>query len=124
MSLNTTRAKTVGLNKAPVTPPVKASKIKDPAKKSHYFKDLITAFKNGDKYVRLSALFMGTGYIARKQVIKGILVQLLQILYILAIIFYAGPSFAKFDTLGTVRRSGLIPESITMTIPSSFFLTL
>ena len=103
MSLNTTRAKTVGLNKAPVTPPVKASKIKDPAKKSHYFKDLITAFKNGDKYVRLSALFMGTGYIARKQVIKGILVQLLQILYILAIIFYAGPSFAKFDTLGTVE---------------------
>ena len=53
-----------------------------------YFRDLIAAFKNGDKYVRLSSVAMGTGYIARKQVIKGILVFLVQILFILSMIFF------------------------------------
>ncbi len=68
-----------------------------------YFRDLIAAFKNGDKYVRLSSVAMGTGYIARKQVIKGILVFLVQILFILSMIFFAAPNFAKFGTLGTVE---------------------
>lgn len=68
-----------------------------------YFKDLGTAIAKGDVSVKLSMLFMGAGYTFHKQVIKGILVTLIEIAFILMCILYAAPNLAKFGTLGTVQ---------------------
>lgn len=68
-----------------------------------YFKDLGTAIAKGDWSVKLSMLFMGAGYTFHKQVIKGILVTIIEIAFIMMCIFYAAPNLAKFGTLGTVQ---------------------
>ena len=68
-----------------------------------YFKDLVTAIAKGDWSVKLSMLFMGAGYTFHKQVIKGILVTIIEIAFIMMCIFYAAPNLAKFGTLGTVQ---------------------
>ena len=46
---------------------------------------------------------MGAGYTFHKQVIKGILMTLIEIAFIIMCIFYAAPNLAKFGTLGTVQ---------------------
>lgn len=68
-----------------------------------WFKNFGTAVVKGDAAVKLSLLVMGTGYFARKQIIKGIIMTVTQILFVLFCIFYAAPNLAKFGTLGTVQ---------------------
>ena len=69
----------------------------------HYFSDLGRAISKGDIWVKLSMLWMGAGYVGRKQIIRGILVTALQGLFVVMCIFYAAPFLAKFGTLGTVE---------------------
>lgn len=82
-----------------------------------YFKDLGTAITKGDAYVKMSMLFMGAGYTGHKQVIKGILVTLLEIAFIAVCVLYAAPNLAKFGTLGTVQfEKKLDPLTLQTTV--------
>lgn len=69
----------------------------------NYFKDLWLSFTKGDKYVKLSALFLGVGFFKRKQTGKGIIYAFLQLLFILFMIFIGIPNLVKLSTLGTVE---------------------
>lgn len=68
-----------------------------------YFRDLGIALAKGDIWVKLSAIIMGAGYFARKQIIKGLLVMLVEAAFILMLVFFGLPNLAKFDTLGDVQ---------------------
>ena len=57
-------------------------------------------FLKGDYKTRLSFLVMGSGSFLNKQVAKGLLYTVFQVIYILLMVFFFGPYLAKFDTLG------------------------
>ena len=78
-----------------------------------YFKDLGTCLSEGSTCVKLSTVFMGLGHIYNYQFIKGILVFLVQALFIVYLIFAAAPNLAKFSTLGTVKREAIF-DPLTM----------
>ncbi len=93
-----------------------------------YWRDLGIALKEGDIWVKLSTIFMGAGYIARKQIIKGIIVMIIEVLFILMCIFFAAPYLSKFGTLGTVRREQVFDpvtmQSSTNDYDNSFLILL
>jgi len=67
------------------------------------FREIKEAFTKGDIWVKLSAIFMGAGYFARKQIINGIIMMLVEVGFIAMVGFYSIPYLAKFSTLGTVQ---------------------
>lgn len=69
----------------------------------NYFKNIGIAFVRGDVWVKLSAVLMGAGYFARKQVMNGIIMFLVEALFAVLCVGYAAPNLAKFGTLGTVQ---------------------
>lgn len=68
-----------------------------------YFKDFGVAFAKGDIWVKLSAVLMGAGYFVRKQVVNGIIMCLVEVMFVVLCVGYAAPNLAKFGTLGTVQ---------------------
>ena len=68
-----------------------------------FFKDFGVAVAKGDLGVKASLLIMGAGYFAKRQVIKGIIMTLVEAAFVLMCMFYAAPSLAQFGTLGTVQ---------------------
>lgn len=94
----------------------------------NYFKDFGIAFVKGDVWVKVSAVLMGAGYIARKQVINGIIMFLVEALFAVLCIGYAAPNLAKFGTLGTVQFEQVFdPLTMTSTIndyDNSFLILL
>lgn len=78
-----------------------------------YFIDFGEAVKKGDIYTKLSLIFMGSGYFARKQIVNGILMMCVEISFILLTIFYGIPYLSKFSTLGTVQYS-MVFDPLTM----------
>ena len=69
-----------------------------------YFKDFFDSIKNGDIWTRSSLLVLGAGYFGRKQIVKGILMTLIEIGFILFTICFSFPYILKLGTLGTVQR--------------------
>lgn len=71
----------------------------------NFFKEFIDAVKKGDGAVKASLIVMGTAYWKRKQIIKGILVTLLEIAVILYTVLIGLPYIRQLGTLGTVERA-------------------
>lgn len=69
-----------------------------------FFVNLGEAITKGDIWVKLSILIWGAGYIARKQVLRGILMTVLEFGMIAYLAVGAAPYLSKFGTLGTVVR--------------------
>nr|WP_296032449.1 sugar ABC transporter permease [uncultured Dorea sp.] len=69
-----------------------------------FFQEFGHAVSNGDSGVKASLLLTGAGYWKRHQIIKGILVTLLEIAVILYNIFIGIPYIGKLGTLGTVQQ--------------------
>ena len=67
------------------------------------FKDFGEGIAKGDAWVKLSLLVMGAGYMGRGQVIKGILVTLVEAVFALYMAAVGVPYLSKFGTLGTVQ---------------------
>lgn len=67
------------------------------------FKDFGEGIAKGDAWVKLSLLVMGAGYIGRGQVIKGILITLVEAVFALYMAAVGVPYLSKFGTLGTVQ---------------------
>ena len=80
----------------------------------NYFKEFGTAVAKGDIGVKLSLLIMGAGYIARKQIINGLIMIALEAVFLITCVFYAVPNLAKFGTLGTVQFEQVF-DPLTMT---------
>lgn len=90
-------------------------KILDWLKK--YFVDFGKSVAKGDIWTKLSLVVMGAGYIGRKQIVKGILITLLEVIIILAEIFVTGPYMLKLNTLGTVQREEILDlTTLTKTV--------
>ena len=93
-----------------------------------YFKNIGIAFVRGDVWVKLSAVLMGAGYFARKQVMNGIIMFLVEALFAVLCVGYAAPNLAKFGTLGTVQFEQVFdPLTMTSTVndyDNSFLILL
>ena len=96
-----------------------------PAKTIPFFKKLAKpfvtlydAFMYGDWKTRLSFLFMGFGMIMHKQVLKGLLYLLFEIVFILFFAFWGWKYISKFGSLGTVTQQEIMDPNtgITTTI--------
>lgn len=72
-----------------------------------FFKEFGHSVAKGDIFVKLSLIWMGAGYIRRKQFIKGILMTLFEAAVILYSIMFAGEYVGKFTTLGTVQQESV-----------------
>lgn len=68
-----------------------------------FFADFGTAIVKGDLFVKLSLLWMGAGYMRRKQYVKAILMTVLEIAVILFTVSFSLQYVGKFATLGTVQ---------------------
>ncbi len=94
----------------------------------NFFKDFGIAVSKGDAGVKLSLIVMGAGYWARKQIVNGIIMVLLEAVFVVACVFYAAPNLAKFGTLGTVQfESTFDPLTMQTTVnnyDNSFLILL
>lgn len=57
----------------------------------------------GDIWVKLSLIIMGAGYFGRKQIAKGIIMTLFEVVFIAFTAMVGVPNLSKFGTLGTVQ---------------------
>lgn len=62
------------------------------------------SISKGDAAVKASLIVMGAGYLARGQIIKGILVTLAEMIYLMFMVLFGVPYLAKFASLGTVKQ--------------------
>ncbi len=94
----------------------------------NYFKNFGVSLAKGDIWVKSSLVVMGAGYFARKQIINGIIMLLVEAAFIFMCIFYAAPNLAKFGTLGTVQfEQTFDPLTMTSTVndyDNSFLILL
>lgn len=82
-----------------------------------YFADFGTSIAKGDIWTKLSLFIMGAGYFGRKQFIKGILMTVLEVLFIFVTVNVTGPYLAKIGTLGTVQREEVMDwTTLTKTV--------
>ena len=71
---------------------------------------------------------MGAGYFARKQIVNGLIMTALEIVFGIICVFYALPNLSKFGTLGTVQFEQVFdPLTLTSTVndyDNSFLILL
>ena len=72
-----------------------------------FFLNFGEAVVKGDLFVKLSLIWLGAGYIRRKQFVKGILVTLMQAIVIFYTVGFAWEYVVKFSTLGTVQQESV-----------------
>jgi arabinogalactan oligomer/maltooligosaccharide transport system permease protein len=69
-----------------------------------YFSDFGIAVAKGDIWTKLSLIVMGAGYVGRKQIVKGILMTLIEIGFFAFTALFSWQYISKLNTLGTVQR--------------------
>lgn len=69
----------------------------------NYFSDFGEAAVRGDLWTRLSLLVLGAGYVGRGQIVKGILMTIIEIGFFLFTGKVTFPYMKKMNTLGTVE---------------------
>ena len=75
------------------------------------------SFLRGDIWTKLSFEIFGMGYFVRGQYIKGILLQLIQILFFVFTFGFSLNYIAKLSTLGTVQREEVFdPKTLTKVV--------
>lgn len=78
-----------------------------------YFGDFGTSVAKGDVWTKLSLIIMGSGYFGRRQIVKGILMTLIEIGIIMFTVLFSWPYMSKLGTLGTVQREQVF-DPLTM----------
>ncbi len=78
-----------------------------------FFKNFGAAFVNGDIFVKLTPILWGAGYIGRKQIIKSILLTILEVVVIMYSVVFAPDYISKFGSLGTVKQE-MVFNPVTM----------
>ena len=69
-----------------------------------WFRDLGLTFVHGDWKTKVSYFIMGFGNITRKQVLRGLLFLLFQVVFILYMIFFGGHYLSRLYILGEVAQ--------------------
>lgn len=72
------------------------------------FKEIGRQFAHGNLSVKLSFFFMGFGCLANRQIIKGLIYLLIEVAFILFIVFFGAAYIGKLGTLGTVAMGEVI----------------
>lgn len=72
-----------------------------------FFGDFFAAVAKGDFFVKLSMIWMGAGYIRRKQFVRTLLITALEAGIILFSVFFAPQYVSKLGTLGTVKMESV-----------------
>ena len=72
-----------------------------------FFREFGQAVVKGDIFVKLSLIWMGAGYVRRKQYIKGIIMTLLEVVFVIFTLGFAMDYVPKFGTLGTVQMESV-----------------
>lgn len=80
----------------------------------NFFGQFGAAVAKGDIFTKLSLLIWGVGYFAHKQIVKGLLMIIVEAVSILYLIQVGIPYLSKFDTLGTVQFEQVF-DIVTMT---------
>ena len=70
---------------------------------ANFFVDIGQTFAHGDWKTRVSYFIMGFGNAARGQVLRGVMFFLIEIAYIIFMLYVGAPNIAKLGTLGTVE---------------------
>ena len=70
-----------------------------------YFAGIFRDFRDGDLWVKLSALLCGSSCFARKQYVKGFLITLIEAVFLWCIPSVFWPYMMKLGTLGTVEQA-------------------
>ena len=86
-----------------------------------YFKNFGVAFAKGDIWVKLSAVIMGAGYFARKQIVNGLIMLIVEAAFVL--MFLTDPHWAKvmiilINIWVGVPYQMLIATGVLMNIPT------
>lgn len=82
-----------------------------------YFTDFGKAIKNGDVWTRLSLIVMGAGYFGRKQIVKGSLMTLIELGFVLFTARVSWQYIRRLNTLGTVQREEIFdPLTLSKTV--------
>ena len=82
-----------------------------------YFAEFGVSVAKGDIWTKLSLIIMGAGYFGRNQIIKGILMTLLEVGVIAFTVLFSAPYLAKLGTLGTVQREEVMDwTTLTKTV--------
>lgn len=94
----------------------------------NYFKNWGAAVGRGDLWVRLSTVLMGAGYFARRQILNGIIMSVVEVLFVVFCVRYAAQNLSKFGTLGTVQFEQIFdPLTLSSTVndyDNSFLILL
>ena len=69
-------------------------------------------FAKGDFWTKLSYFIMGAGCFGRGQVVKGLLYLLIQVGYILMMVFFGWPYVSKLNTLGTQSQGSVYDPNL------------
>lgn len=72
-----------------------------------FFKSFGEAVVKGDIFVKLSLIWMGAGYVRRKQYIKAILITIFEVAILAFTFGFAMDYVSKFGTLGTVKQEAV-----------------
>ena len=72
---------------------------------AHFFKNIVLYFIHGDWKTKVSYFIMGFGSVARGQVLRGILFFVLEVAFILYMVFFGGNYIKDIGTLGTVVQT-------------------
>lgn len=80
---------------------------------------VLEALKKGGLDIKLSALFMGFANLANKQIIKGLLFLLSEILFLITFVLQVIPSIQGLITLGTQKAGEVVDKETGITITVS-----
>lgn len=72
-----------------------------------FTKEFGTAVIKGDFFVKLSLIWAGAGYLRQKQIIKSVIVTLIELAVIAYSALFAPKYISKFSTLGTVKQESV-----------------
>ena len=78
-----------------------------------YFADFGRAVAKGDIWCKLSLIILGAGYFGRKQIIKGILMTALEVIFFLFTGLFSINYIKDLNTLGTVQYEAVF-DPLTM----------
>ena len=78
-----------------------------------YFADFGRAVAKGDIWCKLSLIILGAGYFGRKQIIKGILMTALEVIFFLFTGLFSINYIKNLNTLGTVQYEAVF-DPLTM----------
>ena len=95
-----------------------------------FFKNIFVMFIKGSWKTKVSYLVMGFGNITRKQLLRGILFFLFEVVFVIYMIFVGAHAFSKLGTLGEVATLyyweivGVTPVLVVRYVDDSFSILL